>query len=78
MGELTSMAEPTSEPTAADRLRTLQHRHSILKEQVKELERRAYLTPPEQRQIADLKKLKLAAKDQIYALRRDSLISERS
>jgi hypothetical protein len=60
----------TNEPTAIDRLRMLEHRHLTLKEQVKELERRAYLTPPEQRQIADLKKLKLAAKDQIFALRR--------
>jgi uncharacterized protein YdcH (DUF465 family) len=34
------------------------------------LGRRAYLTPGEQREIADLKKQKLRAKDQLFALRR--------
>lgn len=59
-----------SEPVASNRLLDLEHQHSTLKEQVRQLERRAYLTPPEQRHIADLKKQKLAAKDQIQALKR--------
>ena len=57
--------------TATDRLRTLESQHQALKQEVRVLERRAYLTPPEQRQIADLKKQKLAAKDQIQAIKRD-------
>jgi len=54
----------------AQRLSMLEKRHKDLKDEVSKLERRAYLTPGEQRQIADLKKLKLHAKDQIHALRR--------
>jgi uncharacterized protein YdcH (DUF465 family) len=49
----------------------LEHQHATLKEQVRLLERRAYLTPPEQREIADLKKQKLQAKDQITAMKRE-------
>lgn len=59
-----------SEAVASNRLLDLEHQHATLKEQVRQLERRAYLTPPEQRHIADLKKQKLAAKDQIQALKR--------
>lgn len=55
----------------ANRLNTLEQQHATLKEEVRVLERRAYLTPPEQRYISDLKKQKLAAKDQIQALKRD-------
>jgi uncharacterized protein YdcH (DUF465 family) len=36
------------------------------------LERRAYLTPEEQRYITDLKKQKLAAKDELFALKRET------
>jgi len=59
------------EPTAWDRLQSLEREHSVLKEAVRQLERRAYLTPTEQYQIVDLKKQKLAAKDRIAALKRD-------
>jgi hypothetical protein len=58
------------EPTAWDRLQILEKEHSVLKEAVRQLERRAYLTPTEQYQIADLKKQKLATKDKIAALKR--------
>lgn len=58
--------------TASNRLTELEQQHATLKEQVRQLERRAYLTPPEQRYIADLKKQKLAAKDQIQALKREA------
>lgn len=54
----------------AQRLSKLEQRHKELKDEVHKLERRAHLTPEEQRQVADLKKLKLNAKDQIQALRR--------
>lgn len=60
-----------SEPVAQNRLLELERQHATLKEQVRLLERRAYLTPPEQRTMADLKKQKLAAKDQIQALKRE-------
>ena len=48
----------------------LEERHRDLKSAVNELDRRAYLTPNEQREIADLKKEKLLTKDRIVALRR--------
>jgi hypothetical protein len=59
------------EPMATNRLQTLEQQHASLKEQVRQLERRAYLTPPEQQHIATLKRQKLAAKDQIQALKRE-------
>ena len=58
-----------SELMADDRLNVLEQEHQTLKEAVRRLERRAYLTPPEQREIAELKKQKLATKDQIAALK---------
>jgi hypothetical protein len=58
-----------SELMVDDRLNVLEQEHQTLKEAVRRLERRAYLTPPEQREIAELKKQKLATKDQIAALR---------
>ena len=54
----------------AQRLSMLEKRHKDLKDEVSKLERRAYLTPGERRHITDLKKMKLSAKDQIHALRR--------
>ncbi len=59
------------EPTSQDRLLQLEREHAELKEAVKMLERRAYLTPNEQIEISTLKKQKLAAKDRIAALRRE-------
>ena len=58
------------EPTAWDRLRILETEHGVLKEAVRQLERRAYLTPTEQHQVTEMKKQKLAAKDRIAALKR--------
>ncbi len=49
---------------------TAEERHKTLAQEVRVLERRAYLTPEEQRQMAELKKQKLMAKDELYALRR--------
>jgi uncharacterized protein YdcH (DUF465 family) len=54
------------------RLDKLQRLHRNLDDEVRKLERRAFLTPDEQRQMSDLKKQKLAAKDQIFAMKRDS------
>jgi uncharacterized protein YdcH (DUF465 family) len=56
--------------TADDRLTELEARHRQLHDEVYQLERRAFLTPEEQRLIAELKKQKLLAKDQLYAARR--------
>jgi hypothetical protein len=49
----------------------IEERHRTLARQVDALERRAFLTPEEQRQMSELKKLKLAAKDELFRLRRD-------
>ena len=55
---------------ADERLQELQRLHRNLKEEVVRLERRAYLTPDEQLQLTELKKQKLAAKDELYGIRR--------
>jgi uncharacterized protein YdcH (DUF465 family) len=55
--------------TASERLNELVQKHRELDDQVAQLERRAYLTPEEQRAVTELKKRKLHAKDQIFALR---------
>ena len=47
----------------------LEDRHRNLKEQVASLDRRAILTPAEQRTAIDLKKQKLATKDAISAIK---------
>ena len=54
------------------RLDELQQLHRNLDDEVRKLERRAFLTPDEQRHMSELKKQKLAAKDQIFAIKRDS------
>jgi uncharacterized protein YdcH (DUF465 family) len=51
-------------------VKQLEDRHRELAKKVERLERRAYLTPGEQRHIADLKKQKLAAKDELFGVRR--------
>jgi uncharacterized protein YdcH (DUF465 family) len=59
------------ETMATEGVRDTEERHRILARQVAALERRAFLTPNEQREISELKKLKLAAKDELFGLRRD-------
>jgi len=56
---------------ANNRLRELEESHQHLKSAVRRLERRAYLTPPEQREMSSLKKQKLQAKDQIASIKRE-------
>lgn len=56
--------------TADDRLTELEARHRHLHDEVTQLERRAFLTPEERRQMVELKKQKLIAKDELYAARR--------
>lgn len=55
--------------TAVDQLRALEAEHRLLDERVRVLSRRAYLTPDEQREATELKRLKLSAKDRLAALR---------
>ena len=43
----------------------LRREHSLLDQRVRELDRRAFLTPDEQRERTDLKKRKLALKDEL-------------
>jgi hypothetical protein len=54
--------------TAVDRMRELEAEHRDLDERVRMLSRRAYLTPDEQRETAELKRMKLSAKDRLHAL----------
>ncbi|HEY2404550.1 MAG TPA: YdcH family protein [Polyangiaceae bacterium] len=58
------------EPFSNGQLRELEQQHRALNDQVDRLERRAYLTPDEQRVITDLKKQKLRAKDLLSVMRR--------
>jgi uncharacterized protein YdcH (DUF465 family) len=53
-----------------DRLSLIEARHKELEARLKELGRHSHLTPLEQREIAEIKKQKLRAKDEITALRR--------
>lgn len=53
-----------------DQLARWERMHHALAAEVSDLERRAFLTPEEQRRIADLKKQKLAAKDRLFELKR--------
>lgn len=59
-------------PIAEERVQELEARHRRLHEEVSLLERRVYLTPEEQRHVAELKKQKLIAKDELYEARRHS------
>ena len=54
---------------AEELLRDAETRHKTLDGRLKELGRRAYPTPTEQREMAELKKRKLLAKDEITRLR---------
>lgn len=56
--------------SAEQSIEALKLRHHELKQELRVLERRAYLTPDEQRQAADLKKQKLRTKDRIVAIER--------
>jgi uncharacterized protein YdcH (DUF465 family) len=60
------------EAMAKERAQELEVRHRSLSQEVYRLERRAYLTPNEQREMTNLKKQKLATKDELYAIRRNS------
>lgn len=59
-------------PILVERMQQLESRHRRLHDEVRMLERRAYLTPEEQRRIAVLKKEKLIVKDELYQVRRES------
>lgn len=54
----------------SERIRELELKHRDLDTAVTRLGRRAYLTPGEQREFAELKKRKLQTKDQLATLRR--------
>ena len=56
------------------RIEHLEQEHQALKRQVSELHRRSILTPDEQILVVDLKKKKLAAKDEISGLKRSHTI----
>ena len=54
----------------AHRMEALASEHRTLDERLRILSRRAFLTPTEQREAAELKRRKLFAKDRIHALSR--------
>ncbi len=54
----------------ATNIKTLEQRHEALARKVDRLERRAFLTPSEQMEVSNLKKRKLATKDQLFEIRR--------
>lgn len=56
-------------PTHTEQLHDAERRHRSLDVRLVELGRRAYPTPSEQREMAELKKRKLQAKDEIAHLR---------
>ena len=53
-----------------ERLNRIEAHHRELDERTQELGRRPFLTPREQLELAEIKKHKLRAKDEIDALRR--------
>jgi hypothetical protein len=53
---------------ALDRMRALETEHRTLDQRLRVLAKRAYLTPAEQREAAELKRKKLSAKDRLHAL----------
>jgi uncharacterized protein YdcH (DUF465 family) len=53
-----------------ERLTTIEARHRELDARLRELGRHTHLTPQEQVEVAEIKKHKLRAKDEIVALRR--------
>jgi hypothetical protein len=53
-----------------ERLSVIEARHRELDERLAELGRRPFLTPREQVEIAEIKKHKLRAKDEMFDLRR--------
>jgi uncharacterized protein YdcH (DUF465 family) len=61
------MAKQSFDPRST--LVRLEEQHRHLKQEVATLERRAILTPAEQREAAALKKKKLATKDAISAIK---------
>ena len=59
------------EASARERLSSLEEKHRALEGELKTLTRRAFLTPDEQRHAILLKKQKLTAKDEIFAIRKN-------
>jgi hypothetical protein len=54
----------------AHQLSSIEAQHRLLDERLQELGRQPFLTPKEQFEVAEIKKHKLRAKDEITALRR--------
>jgi uncharacterized protein YdcH (DUF465 family) len=69
MKQVVSLREPEGDALHF-RLNMIETRHRELDTRLKELGRHAYLTPAEQREIAELKKQKLRAKDEMADLKR--------
>ena len=62
--------ESSSHLDASHQLESLMREHSALKERVREIASHPYLTPDQQMELSQLKKLKLRKKDMIAQLQR--------
>jgi uncharacterized protein YdcH (DUF465 family) len=70
LSEVSTMKQVGRQQDApASDLDRVQAQHQELDLRLKELRRRPYLTPLEQREVSELKKYKLKAKDEIASLR---------
>ncbi len=70
MKQVVSLRAPHTDALQFRQLTIAEARHRELDVRLKELGRQAYLTPAEKREITELKKRKLKAKDELDALRR--------
>lgn len=61
---------------AHDEMRALAEEHRSLEQRLRTLTRRAYLTPHEQQEAAEIKRRKLLAKDRMSALSRSDATGE--
>jgi hypothetical protein len=69
--EVGTMKQPVSLRGGVEyKLCSIEAHHRQLDERLRELGRRPFLTPKEQLEVAEIKKHKLRAKDEITALRR--------
>jgi uncharacterized protein YdcH (DUF465 family) len=62
--------DPRNASGIKERIRRMEKQHQELDSRIDELGKRALLTPVEQREMGELKKRKLQAKDQIAAMKR--------
>ena len=70
LSPVTNFRKSVTEAPIEHRLSMVEAHHRELDARLKELDRRPYLTASEQREVTEIKKYKLKAKDEMAALRR--------